>query len=151
MPKQRILDGPIGNGWIDEVRNADGIHFVARWKKYIPDPSAPEGRQRVNGGQHILGPKVYHGPGLKSKTDAEKEWKICDGIMGRTNLPVSDRAKELLGGSLKKTRMDSASVVRRAGPGRSPGFTTTSWVRKSCHGLATPPCVKSVSRICRST
>lgn len=99
MPKQRIIDGPIGNGWIDEVRTDKGVHFVARWKKYIPDPNAPEGRQRVNGGQHELGPKVYHGPGLKSKKDAGKEWlKICDGIMGRADrridLPASEKAKQ---------------------------------------------------------
>jgi integrase len=98
MPKKRIVEGPIGNGWIDEVRTDEGVRFVARWKKYIADGTLPEGRQRVNGGQYEIGPKVYHGPGLKSKKDAEKEWlKICDAVMRRkpdANLPAVLKAKK---------------------------------------------------------
>ena len=98
MPKKRITEGPIGNGWIDEVRTEAGVKFVARWKKYIADDTAPGGRQRVNGGQYEIGPKVYHGPGLKSKKDAEKEWlKVCDSIMGRkpnVNLPAILKASK---------------------------------------------------------
>src|SRR5215472_5146771 len=96
MAKKRITEGPIGNGWVEEVRTEDGVRFVARWKKYIADPNAPAGRQRVNGGQYEVGPKVYHGPGLKSKKDAMKSWlKICDEVMGRNaNLVAPQKAKK---------------------------------------------------------
>ena len=85
MAKHRISEGPIGNGWIDAVSTATGIVFIARWNIFIPDDSAPEGRRRVRGGSLEIGPKVHHGPGLKSKKDAHKAWlKVCDQVMGRT-------------------------------------------------------------------
>src|SRR5262245_24315340 len=85
MPRKKILDGPIGNGWIEEVRADDGVKFVARWQKYVADPTAPHGRRRESG-YHDLGPRAYHGPGLKSKKDAQKKWAaISDSVMGRTD------------------------------------------------------------------
>jgi integrase len=84
MPRKKILDGPIGNGWVEEVRADDGVKFVARWQKYVADSTAPDGRRRESG-YHDLGPRVYHGPGLKSKKDAQKKWAaISDSVMGRT-------------------------------------------------------------------
>jgi integrase len=86
MPRRRIQEGPIGNGWVEEIRTEAGIKFVARWKKFIADPAAPGGRRRVDGGYHELGPKVHHGPGLRSKADAVKKWlKVCDSVIGRTS------------------------------------------------------------------
>ncbi|HEX4594016.1 MAG TPA: site-specific integrase [Bryobacteraceae bacterium] len=98
MARKRIVEGPIGNGWIDEVRTDNGVRFVARWKKFVADPEAPEGRRRINGGQYEIGPKVYHGPGLKSKKDAEKAWlQICDTVMGRVvDIPAGLKAKKTL-------------------------------------------------------
>jgi integrase len=97
MPKPKITDGPIGHGYIDELRTDDGVRFVARWQKFVPDPDAPGGRRRVHGGQYDIGLKVYHGAGLKSKKDAEKEWlKVADSIMGRAvgNVPAALKAKK---------------------------------------------------------
>jgi integrase len=81
---------------VEEVRTEGGVRFVARWKKYIPDPDAQEGRRRVCGGPYELGPKVYHGPGLKSKKAAETEWlKICNEVMGRNvNLAAAEKARK---------------------------------------------------------
>jgi integrase len=86
MAKKRVLEGAIGNGWIDEVKGASGTAFVARWNEYVKDAAAPEGRRRGRGGSYEIGPKVHHGPGLKSKRDAMKEWlKVCDSIMGKSS------------------------------------------------------------------
>ena len=86
MSKTRITEGPIGIGWIDEVKGASGTEFVARWNCFIKDPNAPDGRRRVRGGSYQIGVKTYHGPGVHSKNDAKKEWlKVCDFIMGKTS------------------------------------------------------------------
>ena len=87
MPKTKISHGPLGNGWIEEVKTPAGIKFVARWNSYVSDPTAPGGRRRVRGGSYEIGPKIHHGPAgtLKSDKAAMKEWlKICDSVMGRS-------------------------------------------------------------------
>lgn len=87
MAKTKITQGPLGNGWIEEVKTPTGTKFVARWNSYVSDPSAPGGRRRVRGGSYEIGPKVHHGPAgtLKSDKAAMKEWlKICDSVMGRS-------------------------------------------------------------------
>ncbi|HLK65031.1 MAG TPA: site-specific integrase [Bryobacteraceae bacterium] len=85
MAKKRILEGPIGNGWIDEVETASGSVFIARWNRFVKDNTAPEGRRRVRGGAYEIGRKVHHGPGLRSKKDAMKEWlKVCDSVIGKS-------------------------------------------------------------------
>jgi len=86
MSKRRITEGPIGSGWIEAVPSASGIVFVARWNCFVRDDSAPEGRRRIRGGSYEVGRKVHHGPGLRSKKDATKEWlKVCDSVMGKTS------------------------------------------------------------------
>jgi integrase len=85
MPKKKIVEGPIGSGWIDLVKKASGSVFVARWNRFLSDNTVPDGRRRVRGGSYEIGPKVHHGPGLRSKKDAMKEWlKVCDSVMGRS-------------------------------------------------------------------
>jgi integrase len=63
--------GPIGKGWVEEVKTKDGTRFVARWNVYVLRDGA---RQRTKGGQHELGAKVAHGPGLKSLKQAKDAW-----------------------------------------------------------------------------
>jgi len=85
MAKKRIVEGPIGNGWIDEVKTASGSVFIARWNRFVKDNTVPEGRRRVRGGAYEIGRKVHHGPGLRSKKDALKEWlKVCDSVIGKS-------------------------------------------------------------------
>jgi integrase len=86
MSKKRITEGPIGSGWIDAVQTASGVVFVARWNRFVRDESAPDARRRVRGGSYEIGRKVHHGPGLRSKKDALKQWlKVCDSVMGKTS------------------------------------------------------------------
>ena len=127
MPRKKVLEGPIGTGWIDEVQNAVGKKFVAKWNKFVADPTKPEGRQRVWGGQYEIGPKVYHGEGLKSKRDASKKWlEICDSVMGRTTqLPPSFARRRHSNISRRRTRTDSASAGRADGRRRWSSGTTT--------------------------
>ena len=85
MAKKRIVEGPIGNGWIDEVKTAVGTVFIARWNRFVKDNTVPEGRRRVRGGAYQIGRKVHHGPGLRSRKDAMKEWlKVCDSVIGKS-------------------------------------------------------------------
>jgi integrase len=86
MARKKVLEGPIGNGWVEEAKTDKGVRFVARWKKFVAAPTAKEGRRRVHGGSFEIGPKVYHhNEGLKSLRDAEKKWsEICDSVMGRS-------------------------------------------------------------------
>jgi hypothetical protein len=35
MPRKKLMYGPIGNGWVQEVRTEDGIKFVARWQLWV--------------------------------------------------------------------------------------------------------------------
>src|SRR5581483_6866073 len=95
MPRKKILDGPIGNGWVEEVRSEDGLKYVARWQRYVADPGAPDGRRRESG-YHELGFKAHRGPGLKSKREAERKWaEIADSVMGRTDkLPAALKAEK---------------------------------------------------------
>lgn len=97
MAKRPILEGPIGNGWIDQVKQPDGIHFIARWNRFVRDETAPGGRRRERGGSYDLGPKVKHGDGLKALKDAEKKWYgLCDAVMGRiANLHPTLQAEQL--------------------------------------------------------
>ena len=95
MPRKKLLFGPIGNGWVEEVRTSAGTKFVARWQYYVVDPAEPDGRRRESG-YYEIGPKVYDGPkdALKSQTAAEKKWAaIRDSVMGRTEqLPACLKA-----------------------------------------------------------
>jgi hypothetical protein len=43
MPRKKVMEGPIGTGWIDEVQTGDGKKFVAKWNKFVADPEADEG------------------------------------------------------------------------------------------------------------
>ena len=63
--------GPIGKGWVEEINRQDGSRFVARWNAFVV---RDETRQRIKCGPHELGPKVSHGPGLKSLKQAEDAW-----------------------------------------------------------------------------
>jgi integrase len=84
MAKRSIAEGPIGSGWVEEVKSRDGVQFVARWNQFVRDASKPGGRRRERGWAYELGPKVKYGPGLKSLKDAEKKWMgVCDAVMGR--------------------------------------------------------------------
>jgi integrase len=74
MPRKRAISGPAGGGWVEEVRTAEGVRFVAYWQKYVPDSSDPLGRRKVYGGSHDLGPKVKRGTGLTSITAARSRW-----------------------------------------------------------------------------
>ena len=58
MAKKRIIEGPIGSGWIDEVKTASGVVFFARWNCFVKDASAPGGRRRVRGGSYKIGRKI---------------------------------------------------------------------------------------------
>lgn len=76
--------GPVGNGWIEEVKTGDGTRFVAQWKIYVTKDGVTK---RVRGGSYELGPRVKVGPpgSLRGMRDAEKKWsQICDSVIGRT-------------------------------------------------------------------
>jgi len=94
-----MLEGPIGNGWVEEVKTDDGVKFIARWQYYVADPAQADGRRRESG-YHEIGPKVYHGPedALTSKRKAERRWdQIRDTIMGRSfRLPGVLKAEKTL-------------------------------------------------------
>lgn len=97
MPRKKTLYGPIGNGWVEEVRTEEGIKFIARWQYYLADPETHEGRRRASG-YFEIGPKVHHGPkgALTSKSAAETKWaEIRDSVMGRTEvLPAALKAEK---------------------------------------------------------
>ncbi|MGC1450738.1 MAG: hypothetical protein WA830_11930 [Candidatus Sulfotelmatobacter sp.] len=79
--------GPVGDGWVEEVKTSKGSRFVAYWQVYVEDASRPDGRRRKRNGPFELGPKVKLGPEgtLKSLKDARKKWMaICDSVIGRT-------------------------------------------------------------------
>ena len=91
------MHGPIGSGWVEEVRTDAGIKFVARWQYYVADSDTPEGRRRESG-YHEIGPRVHHGPkgSLTSKKAAEEKWaEIRDSVMGRSEvLPAALKAEK---------------------------------------------------------
>ena len=64
--------GPIGKGFVQEVKTKAGVRYVARWNVYTLNDAGE--RSRITCGPHELGPKVSHGPGLKSLNDARKAW-----------------------------------------------------------------------------
>jgi integrase len=64
--------GPIGKGFVQEIRTKAGARYVARWNAYTLNDAGE--RARITCGPHELGPKVSHGPGLKSLSDARKAW-----------------------------------------------------------------------------
>ena len=71
MHKPKI--GPIGRGFVTEVKTTSGTRYVARWNAYT---LAPDGsRKRVSCGPHELGSRISHGPGLKSLAEAKREWE----------------------------------------------------------------------------
>jgi len=70
MHKELSL-GPVGKGFVQEVATKKGTRFVARWNAFVMEG---EERKKKTFGPHELGPKVSHGPGLKSLADAKKEW-----------------------------------------------------------------------------
>lgn len=72
-PQRPPALGPIGNGYVQEIRTSEGTRFVARWQAYILSPDG-NGRKRITCGPHELGPKVHHGPGLRSLADARRAW-----------------------------------------------------------------------------
>jgi hypothetical protein len=76
MPRTRAISGPIGTGWVEERKTAEGIRFLAIWKKRVPDPTAPMGRRVEYGGSYDLGPKTRHGAGLTSLGAAKKKWAL---------------------------------------------------------------------------
>jgi len=63
--------GPIGKGFVQEIKTKAGARYVARWNAFVLDNGE---RKRIQCGPHELGPKVSHGPGLKSLNDARKAW-----------------------------------------------------------------------------
>ena len=97
MPRKKLLQGPIGNGWVEELWTEEGIKYIARWQYYVGDTAVPEGRRRESG-YYELGLKVYHGPkgALTSKSAAEAKWaEIRDSVMGRTEvLPAALKAEK---------------------------------------------------------
>jgi len=97
VPRKRILEGPIGNGWVEEIHTEEGIKYIARWQRYVADPTAPDGRRRESG-YHEIGLKVHHGPkdALTSRSAAEKKWaEVRDCVMGRTKvLPAALKAEK---------------------------------------------------------
>ena len=64
--------GPIGKGFVQEVKTKAGVRYLARWNAYALNDAGE--RIRITCGPHELGPKVSHGPGLKSLGDARKAW-----------------------------------------------------------------------------
>jgi integrase len=70
MHKEAKL-GPIGKGFVAEIKTQAGTRYVARWNAYVMDGDT---RKRIQCGPYEVGPKVSHGPGLKSIADAKKEW-----------------------------------------------------------------------------
>jgi integrase len=64
--------GPIGKGFVQEIKTKAGTRYVARWNAYTLNEAGE--RSRITCGPHELGPKVSHGPGLKSLSDARKAW-----------------------------------------------------------------------------
>jgi len=65
--------GPIGRGFVTEVKTASGTRYVARWNAYT---LAPDGsRKRITCGPHQLWFQISHGPGLKSLAEAKREWE----------------------------------------------------------------------------
>jgi len=63
--------GPLGKGFVQEIKTKEGTRYVARWNAYVLVNGE---RRRIQCGPHELGPKVHHGPGLKSKKEAQKAW-----------------------------------------------------------------------------
>ena len=136
MPRKKLLNGAIGNGWVEEIRTIDGTKFVARWQFYVADPDAPDGRRRESGHQEI-GPKVYHGPkdALTSKSAAERKWaQIRDSVMGRTQvLPAALKAGLLLDIELPvepiEAEIESTGTFQdETGPGVEPKPKKAKWM-----------------------
>jgi integrase len=76
--------GPIGKGFVQEVKTKAGVRYVARWNAYTLNDAGE--RIRITCGPHELGPKVSHGPGLKSLSDARKAWdKIYWSVFAKHN------------------------------------------------------------------
>src|SRR5215471_12704373 len=63
--------GPIGKGFVQEIKTKAGTRYVARWNAFLLDNGE---RKRIQCGPHELGPKLSHGPGLKTLNDARKAW-----------------------------------------------------------------------------
>jgi hypothetical protein len=77
--------GPIGKGFVKEVKTKSGTRYVARWNAFILQNGE---RKKVTCGPHELGPKASHGPGLKSLKDARKEWeKVYWSVFQKHPLP----------------------------------------------------------------
>jgi integrase len=55
-----------------EKKTKQGTRFIARWNAFVLD--AQGNRSRVTCGPYELGPKVSHGPGLKTINDAKRAW-----------------------------------------------------------------------------
>jgi integrase len=72
MHKKPPKLGPIGKGFVQEVKTKDGTRYVARWNAFVLDESGE--RKRIQCGPHELGPKVAHGPGLKNLKQAKDGW-----------------------------------------------------------------------------
>jgi hypothetical protein len=53
-------------------RSKPKLGYVARWNAYTLNDAGE--RTRITCGPHELGPKVSHGPGLRSLSDARKAW-----------------------------------------------------------------------------
>ncbi|MGA8030513.1 MAG: site-specific integrase [Bryobacteraceae bacterium] len=79
--------GPIGKGWVAEVKTQDGARFVARWNAY----EIQNGRRvRVIRGPYEIGPKSSHGPGLRDIKQARLQWKkICWQVFAESYSPVA--------------------------------------------------------------
>ena len=141
MPRQRIADGPMGNGWIEEVKTKRGTRFVAKWNNFVKDDAAPGGRRRVRGGSYEIGPKVHHGPkdSLKSRDTAMKYWlKICDAVMGRApQLHPLQMAQKRFAGT--RNRFTSPLVKRAGGIPRKECSITTRPNYSRCLGMCCLP------------
>jgi len=65
--------GPIGKGFVQEIKTKSGTRFVARWNAHVLNDTGE--RVRIICGPHKLGPKVAHGPGLKNLKQAKDAWE----------------------------------------------------------------------------
>src|SRR6266852_3468600 len=78
--------GPIGRGWVTEVKTQQGTRFVARWNAYEIHNDA---RVRVTCGPYEIGPKASRGPGLRNIKQARVQWeKICWQVFAEHHSPT---------------------------------------------------------------
>ena len=117
--------GPIGKGFVQEVRTNNGTRYVARWNAYVLNQDGS--RQRITCGPHELGPKVSHGPGLNSLSDAKKAWDKIYWSVFTKHHPEATAPNTTSRGSLASAEMNVKDFITLVWePRRSEGWEENS-------------------------